>query len=303
MKNKKYLVSATILLAITSIAAVSYANNSNIGLAIAFGGFMIYTVSAIYGWFKRAKTNKAKKKKSLTTSCEANGKYTILIADDSKEIVAICGIVLERAGYKVTKCSNGQEAILAARDSKFDTMLIDINMPGVDGYEAMREIRKDSLNKKTVAVALTAESNIQLANKHIEAGFDQAMQKPLKPSTLLRKVNLITAGEKQISDGNCGKEIMSSLTEDSDYKQTIEMFVSELPERINSLQKTLEQGQFKAFAKQVHALKGLGGFAGFPIYTEKAKDIEGNIRADKIDEIRQQVNDLIRLCNKTKIVK
>lgn len=303
MKNNKHLFSATALLTLLSVTVVSYANNSKIGLTISLSGIAIYAMATIYDWLKRVKINKAKSNKEPATIAEPQNEYKILIADDSKEIITICGIVLEKAGYKVTKCSGGQEAIQAAKESKFDVMLIDINMPQVDGCKAMREIRKDSMNKETAAVALTAESNIQLGNKHIDAGFDQAMQKPIKPAMLLRKVNLITAGEKQIADSNSDKEIMSSLTKDPDYRQTIETFVKELPERIDSLQKTLEQGQLETFAKQVHALKGLGGFAGFPVYTKKAKDIEDNIQADKVDEIRQQVDELVRLCNKTKIVK
>ena len=281
-----------------SIATVSYARNNNIGLAIAFTGIIIYATLAIYDLLKHAKP-----KQLSTGTAKPENQYKILLADDCKEIIAICGIVLEKAGYKVTKCPGGQEAIQASRESKFDVMLIDINMPKVDGFKVICEIRKESLNKKTVAVALTAESNIQLANKHIKAGFDQAMQKPIKPAMLLRKINLITAGQKQIADSNSGKEIMSSLAKDPDYRQTIETFVNELPERIDSLQKTLEQGQLETFAKQVHALKGLGGFAGFPVYTKKAKAIEDNIHEDKVDEIRQQVDELLRLCNKTKIIK
>jgi hypothetical protein len=62
-----------------------------------------------------------------------------------------------------------------------------------------------------------------------------------------------------------------------------------------------DKGNIQELVTKVHALKGLGGFAGFPIYTEKAKELEELVRSNKIDDVRRQLDELSELCQRTKL--
>lgn len=184
---------------------------------------------------------------------------------------------------------------------KFDVIMIDLNMPGVDGFEVARNIRSQQLNRKTHLIALTASDEEQLDGKHIKAGFDELLEKPVRMEKLLRRVALAVAKTRQIQVADDGSKIISSLTGDPDYKKTIERFMNDLPNKVEAIKTDFEQGNLKDLALKVHSLKGLGGFAGFPVFTEKAKEIEVSLGGEKIDELRKQVNELILLCRNTRL--
>ena len=67
------------------------------------------------------------------------------------------------------------------------------------------------------------------------------------------------------------------------------------------MQQALENDNLEELTFKIHALKGLGGFAGFPIYTERARALEQAIQDDHLDKVRQQLAELAELCNKTKL--
>ena len=80
------------------------------------------------------------------------------------------------------------------------------------------------------------------------------------------------------------------------------MFVNNLPKRIEEMQEALNETNLQDLAFKVHALKGLGGFAGFPIYTEKAKILEQMICDNQVDKIQEQLDEMVQLCRKTKLI-
>ena len=97
-----------------------------------------------------------------------------------------------------------------------------------------------------------------------------------------------------------GGDITSLLLDDPNYQKTIEMFINNLPERIRQMHDALDEGNLEDLALKIHALKGLGSFAGFAIYTEKARAIEEEIENNELGKIRQQLDEMAKLCLRTK---
>jgi HPt (histidine-containing phosphotransfer) domain-containing protein len=95
-------------------------------------------------------------------------------------------------------------------------------------------------------------------------------------------------------------EITSFLADDPSYHKMIDMFVNSLPKRLEEMQEALDEGNLQDLTCKVRALKGLGGFAGFSIYAEKAKDIEMAVADNQVDKVRRQLDEMVRLCLKTK---
>jgi HPt (histidine-containing phosphotransfer) domain-containing protein len=98
-----------------------------------------------------------------------------------------------------------------------------------------------------------------------------------------------------------GGDITSSLADDPSYHKMIDMFVNDLPNRLKEMQEALDEGDLQNLALKVHVLKGLGTFAGFPIYTEKAKMLERAVLDNQVDQVRLQLDEMVRLCLKTKL--
>lgn len=225
----------------------------------------------------------------------------ILIVDDVPENLALLEIILSRLGYTPVLCADGREAVSLCRQNVFDLILMDIQMPGMNGLDATRHIRADSLNTGTTIIAMTASDQQDDELAALEAGCDDRLNKPINRRLLEQKVRRCVAKKQQIQDAEKGLEITSFLDGDPDYHKTIETFVSNLPGRIEQMRDALDKNDFDELAAKIHALKGLGGFAGFAVYTEKAARLEESIRQRDIDKIQAQIDEMVQMCMRTKI--
>ncbi|WP_088285891.1 ATP-binding protein [Ideonella sp. A 288] len=103
----------------------------------------------------------------------------VLLAEDNHSTRLVMGRMLERRGLRVTAVENGREALAHATDEAFDLILMDCQMPEMDGFEAARRIRQLGGDiAKTPIVALTAYGLIGLKERFAEAGFDDLVAKP-----------------------------------------------------------------------------------------------------------------------------
>ena len=110
---------------------------------------------------------------------------TILIAEDNQTNQLIISRMLEKMGLKFHIAANGKEVLAALRLNMFDLVLMDCQMPEMDGYEATREIRKLEWTSKNIPIiALTANAVVGDAKMCIEAGMNEFLTKPIKRQTL-----------------------------------------------------------------------------------------------------------------------
>ena len=114
-------------------------------------------------------------------------KPRILVADDTDVNQKIAQLILQKAGYEVDVVENGQAAVEACRRHPYDLILMDIQMPIMDGYEATKRIRDPNsnvINHDTKIIALTAHAMKGDREKCIEAGMDDYLPKPINPNEL-----------------------------------------------------------------------------------------------------------------------
>ena len=112
-------------------------------------------------------------------------KKILLVDDDMRNVFAITHI-LEEKGIKALVGKNGKEALICVNENPdVDLVLMDIMMPEMDGYEAMRHIRKDERFKKLPIIALTAKAMKGDRAKCTEAGANDYLAKPVDPNKLL----------------------------------------------------------------------------------------------------------------------
>ena len=111
---------------------------------------------------------------------------SVMVVDDDQDLAEMLGIVLNGVGMEVDLVSSGDEAIEVFRNSQPDLVLLDIMLPGTDGIEVCREIRKQS--SRVPIVMLTAKSETHDIVRGLEAGADDYMVKPFKPSELVARI-------------------------------------------------------------------------------------------------------------------
>ena len=117
-------------------------------------------------------------------------KDRILIADDEADIALILKLQLEDAGYGTVRVKDGVEALDALAKERFELILLDINLPDIDGYEVARRLRKSSKTALAYVpiIAITANALKGDAEKALAAGCDVYMSKPINLRELWARV-------------------------------------------------------------------------------------------------------------------
>jgi two-component system, cell cycle response regulator DivK len=108
----------------------------------------------------------------------------VLIAEDNAVNRELLRELLQARGYAVVEASNGQEALEMMSESKPDVLLIDLNMPVLDGYATLKKIREDPALNSLPVIAVTASAMRGDQEKGLEAGFDCYLSKPIQSSVL-----------------------------------------------------------------------------------------------------------------------
>ncbi len=117
----------------------------------------------------------------------------ILIADDYEDNRELLRLMLETSGYKIEEARDGAECVQMARAHKFDLALIDLSMPILDGWSALREIKSTDATRDLPCVAVTAFAADEDRQRALAAGFDAYLTKPYRSKDLLDLVASLLA--------------------------------------------------------------------------------------------------------------
>lgn len=211
-----------------------------------------------------------------TTAVKPAGKgQRVLVVDDSPVNTRIVALQLERLGYQADVAQNGREALARAADGAFAAILLDIQMPGLDGYSVARAIReheKQSARGRMPILALTANVLPGEADRCRDAGMDDYMAKPLSIEILSRMLTRwIDPGRS--SSGPTGQATFAkSAPGDDDIDQNellemlggakqllrpmLELFVETAADRVEQLTAAIGRHDGTETAALAHALKG-----------------------------------------------
>jgi len=112
----------------------------------------------------------------------------ILAVDDAPENLEVLQRRLERLGHRVTTATNGPDALAWVRETKFDLVLLDLMMPGMDGHEVLVQIKSDAATADVPVVMISALNEISSVVRAIESGADDYLPKPFDPTLLRARV-------------------------------------------------------------------------------------------------------------------
>ncbi|MDO8578139.1 MAG: two-component system response regulator [Dehalococcoidales bacterium] len=115
-------------------------------------------------------------------------KPVILVVDDQTQNVELLEAYLAPQGYKIVKAASGEEALGKLSDNQIDLILLDVMMPGMDGFEVARRVRQDNIHRLLPMILVTALRETEDRVKGIEAGCDDFLSKPVDKTELLARV-------------------------------------------------------------------------------------------------------------------
>jgi two-component system chemotaxis response regulator CheY len=114
---------------------------------------------------------------------------TILVAEDSLMLRKVACFPLEKAGYKILEANNGIEAIEAMSKNEVDMIVTDLNMPGMDGFELIAQVKANENFKHIPIIILSTEGKKEMVMKGLTLGANSFLQKPIKPDLMLQEVH------------------------------------------------------------------------------------------------------------------
>jgi two-component system sensor histidine kinase/response regulator len=227
----------------------------------------------------------------------------ILLVDDGETNRKLIQLFLARQGAVVTVAENGELAVAAASRQPFDAILMDMQMPVMDGYAATRILRQRGFEHPIIA--LTAHAMLGDRKKCEEAGCSGYVTKPVNVDDLVRAVltsvrrhpradaaRATTTVAASTAAGN--EPIHSTLpTDDFEIRALVAEFAATVPQRIEAIENALALVDFDSIAALAHALKGAGGTAGFHCLTDVSQRLEAKAHerqsadvAELLDEMR-----------------
>jgi CheY-like chemotaxis protein len=119
----------------------------------------------------------------------------ILVADDDQDSAESLAMLLQMMGHEVRSALNGLEAVNLAADFRPDLIVLDIGMPGLDGYEVCRQIRQQPWAHRVVIAALTGWTRDEDRDRSQQAGFNHYLVKPVDPQALTDLVARISGSD------------------------------------------------------------------------------------------------------------
>lgn len=122
----------------------------------------------------------------------------ILIIDDDLDTLRLVGLMLQKQGYSIMAASSGAQGLEMAFESPPDLVLLDVMMPGMDGYEVARQLRANTLTANIPILMFTAKSQLDDKVTGFEAGADDYLTKPTHPSELQAHVKALLARASKV---------------------------------------------------------------------------------------------------------
>ncbi len=113
------------------------------------------------------------------TSGVTGAGITVLVVDDNAVNLKVCKRLLETSGASVELASNGNEAVSASATRCYELILMDCNMPGLDGFSAVRLLRQTENGNRSIIVGMTADASVEARRQCFEAGMEECLVKPL----------------------------------------------------------------------------------------------------------------------------
>ncbi|MGB6554026.1 MAG: response regulator [Candidatus Binataceae bacterium] len=247
---------------------------------------------------------------------EARERARILLVEDHPVNRRVALKMLERLGCRAQSVTNGREALEALAHTAYNIVLMDCQMPEMDGYEATREIRRQIGGTAKIAIiGLTAHALAGDRQKCLDAGMDDYLSKPFLPEDLAAMLSRWLPGADGAATIEAPRREAASDTTDAEaaavdpaalrnleaaaddgpefVRQLITVFLADLDDRVAAMRSGAGAGDPTSIAHAAHALKGSCGHFGAKRLLELCRELEAQARAGSSDGAAAAIIDSI----------
>jgi len=225
---------------------------------------------------------------------------SLLVVEDNEINQQVARELLQQALFNVDIANHGQEAIEMIEKGQYDCILMDVQMPVMDGFTATRELRKDERYKTLPILAMTANATHEDRKRCEEAGMDDHIAKPIIPKILFETLlKWVPHKEREIPDAPDDEFADTSAAELPDlqgvdteaglervggnirsYLKLLDKFAENQSDTINEIRSAVTDGDGELSVRLAHTLKGVGGAIGATALQEAAAKLEATLKND-----------------------
>jgi PAS domain S-box-containing protein len=229
----------------------------------------------------------------------------VLVAEDNAVNQLVLTRFLERLGYAVEVVADGAAAVQRVLEQAYVLVLMDWQMPALDGLEATREIRRrEDPERRVPIVGLTAHALGEHRDQCLAAGMDDFLSKPVDFEDLGRVLERWTGGQSEVGSDPRGEagfdrvarriaEFEERLGTES-IRGIVDLFLGQGPERLDALRAAVERGDVEEVARQAHQLRGTCCHLGTERILEVAGGLERRAEAGDLSSAPAQLTTLER---------
>jgi len=239
-----------------------------------------------------------------TSEVATNGKHAtsslrILLAEDNAMNQKVALRLLERLGYSADVASNGLEALAALERKPYDVVLMDVQMPELDGLDATRRIcERWPLESRPHIVAMTANALPEDREACFAAGMNDYVAKPIRVDELeraLKHARPVTRADDTskwagVRLDDAALRNLRDLGGEDFLAEVIDTFLADAPALIATLRSELERQNAEELRRAAHTLKSNGATLGAEPFTELCRAVEQEAKAERLDSIPQLVD-------------
>lgn len=226
---------------------------------------------------------------------ESKANYRVLLAEDNLVNQKLASRLMEKQGHSVVIANNGREAVRAYQTQQFDLVMMDVQMPELNGYEAtaaIREMEKTS-GKHTPIVAMTAHAMTGDRERCLDAGMDGYVSKPINTKELFTVIEEVTVIKDSPESGAAFEVFdlgvaLEHIGGEMDFlQQLLGLFFAEYPLQLVEIQEALGLGNCETIANVAHKIAGSVGNFGAALVFAAAQNLEQLARENKLADAAQ----------------
>ena len=231
----------------------------------------------------------------------------VLVAEDNKINQQLAAMLLRNAGYEAQIVENGEQAVEAVRNGCHDLILMDVQMPVLDGVQATKRIRALPPPKGEIPIiALTAHAMAGAREEYLAVGMTDYLSKPLDPSALFAKLAAVAAAaHASLAAAEAADAAATPAAPDAiadfdpaqlvalekhlsaaDVARFAGMFLSQIDEEVHKIAAQAADGDLQPLAHQAHNLVGIAGNVGATRVSRLARELEAVCRAGDANAAR-----------------
>lgn len=232
-------------------------------------------------------------------SCQILHPARILLVDDNEDNRNLLCLYLRDTPFTIDTAGNGQEAFKVFRRSPYNLIIMDIEMPIMDGYEATKRIReweRDQGMKATPIIALTAHAFVRFRKKCMDSGCSDYLTKPVRKNILFQTISrhlkiqpasIDNEAPLQATPLTLSTEESARITLNIKLKKLIPRFLKNKREDALRMLETIKERDLKKLQKQAHTVKGTSWMYGFKELGDTCLQLEQAARASDLERAQE----------------